>query len=119
MKIRNRKILINNLIMLASVGVYENEKLNKQKIIINLEILLINKMKTHTDNLNDVADYGKFRRIVLDVINSKHYNLIETLADNLIKKIETFDKVEIVKLKITKPDIFNDCSVSYEINNYP
>ena len=27
-------------------------------------------MKTHTDNLNDVADYGKFRRIILDVINS-------------------------------------------------
>ena len=76
-------------------------------------------MKTHTDNLNDVADYGKFRRIILDVVHSKHFNLIETLADNLIKKIETFDKVENIKLKITKPDIFNDCSVSYEISNYP
>ena len=114
-----KKILIENLTCSASVGVYENEKLNKQKIIINLEILLITKMKTHTDNLNDVADYGKFRRIILDVINSKHFNLIETLADNLIKKIENFDKVENIKLKITKPDIFNDCSVSYEISNYP
>ena len=114
-----KKILIEDLICSASVGVYENEKLNKQKIIINLEILLTNKMKTHTDNLNDVADYGKFRRMVLDVVNSKHYNLIETLADNLIKKIETFDKVENIKLKITKPDVFNDCSVSYEISNYP
>ena len=65
-----KKILIENLTCRASVGVYENEKLNKQKIIINLEILLINKVKTHTDNLNDVADYGKFRRIILDVINS-------------------------------------------------
>ena len=76
-------------------------------------------MKTNTDNLNDVADYGKFRKIILDVINSKHFNLIETLADNLIKKIETFEKVEKIKIKITKPDIFNDCSVSYEIRNYP
>ena len=114
-----KKIHIENLTCSASVGVYENEKLNKQKIIINLEILLINKMKTHTDNLNDVADYGKFRRIVLDVINSKHFNLIESLADNLIKKLKTFEKVEKVKIKITKPDIFDDCSVSYEISNYP
>ena len=114
-----KKIHIENLTCSASVGVYENEKLNKQKIIINLEILLMNKMKTHTDNLNDVADYGKFRRIVLDVVNSQHFNLIETLADNVIKKIEIFDKVENVKLKITKPDIFNDCFVSYEISNYP
>ena len=113
-----KKIFIENLICSASVGVYESEKLNKQKIIINLEILLINKMKTHTDNLNDVADYGKFRRIILDVVNSKHFNLIETLADSLIKKIETFEKIENVKLKITKPDIFDDCSVSYEFSNY-
>ena len=114
-----KKILIENLICSASVGVYENEKLNKQKIIINLEILLANTVKTHTDNLNDVADYGKFRRIVLDIINSKHFNLIETLADNLMKKLEIFEKVESVKIKITKPDIFNDCAVSYEISNYP
>ncbi len=114
-----KKILIENLTCSASIGVYENEKLNKQEIIINLEILLINKIKTHTDNLNDVADYGKFRRIVLDVVNSKHFNLIEMLADNLIKKLETFDKVQNVKLKITKPHIFNDCFVSYEISNYP
>ena len=114
-----KKILIENLICSASVGVYEKEKLNKQKIIVNLEISLINKMKTHTDNLNDVADYGKFRRVILDIVKSKHFNLIETLADNLIKKIETFDKVKNIKLKITKPDIFNDCSVSYEIRNYP
>ena len=102
-----KKILIENLTCTASVGVYENEKLNKQKLIINLEILLIKKIKTHTDNLNDVADYGKFRRIILDVINSKHFNLIETLADNLIKKIETFDKVENIKLKCLELTISN------------
>ena len=28
-------------------------------------------------------------------------------------------KVENIKLKITKPYIFSDCSVSYEISNYP
>ena len=115
----HKKILIENLTCNASIGVYENEKLNKQKIIINLEILLINKVKTHTDNLNDVADYGKFRSLVLDIVNSKHFNLLETLAYNLIKKIETFDKVKNIKIKITKPEIYNDCSVSYEISNYP
>ena len=114
-----KKILIENLTCNAFIGVYENEKLNSQKIIIDLEIVLVKSIKTHTDNLCDVADYGKFRRIVLDIINSKHFNLIETLADNLIKKIETFEKVENIKLKITKPDVFEDCSVSYEISNYP
>ena len=42
MKVRNRKILINNLIIQASVGVYEHEKQFKQKIIVNVELLLSN-----------------------------------------------------------------------------
>ena len=42
MKVRNRKILINNLIIQASVGVYELEKQFKQKIIVNVELQLSN-----------------------------------------------------------------------------
>ena len=40
MTVRKRKILINNLIIQASVGVYEHEKQFKQKIIVNVELLL-------------------------------------------------------------------------------
>ena len=42
MKIRKRKILITDLVIQASVGVYEHEKQNKQKIVVNLELLLSN-----------------------------------------------------------------------------
>jgi dihydroneopterin aldolase len=35
MKVKKRKIFINNLILIASIGVYEKEKKNKQKIIVN------------------------------------------------------------------------------------
>ena len=50
-----KKILIENLTCSASVGVYENEKLNKQKIIINLEILLITKIKTHNSYITEIS----------------------------------------------------------------
>ena len=35
-----KKIIIENLEIKASIGVYEKEKKTKQKIIINFEILL-------------------------------------------------------------------------------
>ena len=39
---------------------------------------------------------------------------------HLIERNEGISVNELlIKLKITKPDIFNDCSVSYEISNYP
>ena len=51
MKARNRKILINNLIIQASIGVYEHEKQNQQKIIVNVELLLSNNSEPKQDNL--------------------------------------------------------------------
>ena len=56
MKVRNRKILINNLIIQASVGVYEHEKKFKQKIIVNVELLLSNDSEPKQDNLKSTQD---------------------------------------------------------------
>ena len=77
MKVRNRKILINNLIIQASVGVYEQEKQHKQKIIVNVEILLSNDSEPKMDNLESTQDYSKFRKCLIDIIQSKHFHLLE------------------------------------------
>ena len=62
MKIRNRKIFINHLELMASIGVYEEEKKNKQKIIINLEILMTNETEPKGDNIKETQDYSQFRK---------------------------------------------------------
>ena len=64
-------IIIENLEIKASVGVYEKEKKTKQKIIINCEILLKGHKPPYLDELREVTDYGQFRRIVLDTIEKK------------------------------------------------
>ena len=53
---RERKIFIHNLELSASIGVYENEKKNKQKIIITLEILLTNNPEPKIDELKKTQD---------------------------------------------------------------
>ena len=76
MKVRNRKILINNLIIQASVGVYEHEKKYKQKIIINVELLISNDTEPKHDNLESTQDYSQFRKCLIDIIQSQHLSLI-------------------------------------------
>ena len=61
-----KKIIIENLEIKASIGVYEKEKKTKQKIIINFEILLKKCNSPVFDQLKEVSDYGQFRKIVLD-----------------------------------------------------
>lgn len=113
-----QKILIENLQINTFIGAYSQEKKKIQKIIINLEIFLNKNMYTNTDDLDDVTDYGQFRRIILEITQDKYFNLLETLADTISKKIKQNMQVKGIRLKITKPDIFRDCSVSYEISDY-
>ena len=117
MKLRNRKILINNLIMRASVGVYENEKQNKQRIIVNIELLLSNETEPKQDNLEATQDYSQFRKCLIDIIESQHFHLLEVLVEKVHSTLMRNSYVIGVKVKISKPDIFNDCEVAYELSN--
>lgn len=117
MNLRNRKIIINNLIILASVGVYENEKQNKQKIIVNVELLLSNESEPKSDNLESTQDYSQFRKCLIDIIRSQHFQLLEVLVEKIHSTLMINSYVLGAKVNISKPDIFNDCQVAYEISN--
>ena len=117
MKERNRKILINNLIIQASVGVYEYEKQNKQKLIVNVELLLSNDSEPEQDNLESTQDYSQFRRCLIDIIESQHFQLLETLVEKIHSTLMINTYVIGAKVNISKPTIFNDCEVAYELSN--
>ncbi len=117
MKVRNRKIFINNLIIQASVGVYEQEKQHKQKIIVNVEILLSNDSEPKKDNLKSTQDYSQFRKCLIDIIQSQHFQLLEILVEKMHSTLMINSYVIGAKVKISKPDIFNDCEVAYELSN--
>ena len=117
MKARKRKIFINNLILIASIGVYEKEKKNKQKIIVNLEILLTNNTEPLSDNLEETQDYSQFRKCVTDIVQSKHFDLLEILTKKIYVAISKNEFVLGVKVNISKPDIFDNCEVAYELSS--
>ena len=116
-KVKKRKIFINNLILIASIGVYEKEKTNKQKIIVNLEILLTNNTEPQNDNFQETQDYSQFRKCVTDIVQSKHFDLLEILTKKIHVSISKNKCVVGVKVNISKPDIFDNCEVAYELSN--
>ena len=117
MKVRNRKILINNLAIKASVGVYEHEKQNKQRIIVNVELLLSNDTEPKQDNLEATQDYSQFRKCLIDIVEGQHFHLLEVLVEKVYSTLIRYSCVIGVKVKISKPDIFNNCEVAYELSN--
>ena len=117
MRTKKRKILINNLELMASIGVYEKEKKNKQKIIINLEILLTNESEPKNDNFLETQDYSQFRKIIKEIVESQHFELLEILTNKIYSTIIKERFILGVNVTIAKPDIFDDCEVAYQVSN--
>ena len=117
MKVTNRKILISNFVIQASVGVYEHEKQFKQKIIVNVELLLSNDSEPEQDNLESTQDYSQFRKCLIDIIQSQHFQLLEILVEKIHSTLMINNYVIGAKVNISKPNIFNDCEVAYELSN--
>ena len=117
MRTKKRKILINNLELMASIGVYEKEKKHKQKIIINLEILLTNESEPKNDNFLETQDYSQFRKIIKDIVESQHFELLEILTNKIYSTIIKKRFIIGANVTISKPDIFDDCEVAYQVSN--
>jgi 7,8-dihydroneopterin aldolase/epimerase/oxygenase len=117
MNIRSRKIFINHLELKASIGVYEQEKKNKQKIIINIVVLMTNDSEPKVDNLQETQDYSQFRKLAMDIVNSQHFELLEILTNKIHSSINDNKFVVGSKVNICKPSIFGDCEVGYELSN--
>ena len=111
-----RKVLISDLILLMSIGIHDFEKIEKQKVKFNINID-INPLLTPIENeLNSVVNYETVIRDVTRLSKSKHYELLETLAEDIFFILFKNINIKSIKLKIEKTQIIkNTSSVGIEI----
>jgi len=110
-------VLVKNLILKASVGIYPKEKIRKQKVRFNISITATDNIKTKND-ISEFVSYEDVIKNVKNAINRGHSPLIENLAQNIaekclinkrilkieimIEKLETFKETESVGIKIVR-----------------
>ena len=100
-------ILIKNLILKASVGIYPKEKIRKQKVQFNISIVTKDNIKTK-NNISDFVSYEDVIKSVKYVINSGHIPLVENLADKIAKKCLTDRRILKIEIMIEKLEPFKE-----------
>ena len=117
-KIFIRKIHINNLEVLCSIGVHENEHIKPQRVIIDVEVNLVFDCFPKNDRIEETLNYDLIYSGIKKIVKSKHFNLLETLAGSLDSFLSTFQSVDSKSVSISKPDIYSDCKdVTYKISD--
>jgi len=105
-----KKILINELTLDLKLGYYEFEKEKAQKVKFSLEIDYENKKPTSDKDIKSIVNYGQVVKLIKKLTNNKHYNFLETLAEDVFDILFKDKRIGKIMLKIEKLEILKDCS---------
>ena len=105
-----KKILINELILDLKLGYYDFEKEKPQKVKFSLEIYYEDKKPTSDKDIKSIVNYGQIVKLIKKLTKNKHYNFLETLAEDVFDILFKDKRIGKIMLKIEKLEILKDCS---------
>ena len=111
-----RKILISDLTLLISIGIHDFERNKKQEVKFNINIDINPSLFPIEDKLNSIVNYETVVKIITKLTKNKHYELLETLAEDIFDQLFKNINIQKIKLKIDQTHtIKNTSSVGIEI----
>jgi len=105
-----KKVLIKELILNLKLGYYEFEKEKPQRVKFSLEIDYKDKKPSNDKDLKSIVNYSKVVKVIKKLVNNKHYNFLETLAEDVFDELFKDKRIEKINLRIEKLEIMKDCS---------
>ena len=105
-----KKILINELILDLKLGFYNFEKLKTQKVKFNLEIDYEDKKPSNDKDIKSIVNYDTIVKLIKKLVKKKHYNFLETLAEEVFDELFKDKRIGKIMLKIEKLEILKECS---------
>ena len=105
-----KKILINDLILNLKLGYFDFEKEKDQKVKFSLEVNYQDKKPSNDKDLKSIVNYDKIVRLIKKLVKNKHYNFLETLAEDVFDVLFKDKRIDKITLQIEKLEILKDCS---------
>ena len=112
-----KKILIKELTLDLKLGYYDFEKEKPQKVKFSLEIDYEDKKPTSDKDIKSIVNYGQVVKLIKKLTKNKHYNFLETLAEDVFDELFKDRRIDKISLQIEKLEIMKDCtSVGIQIS---
>ena len=111
-----KKIIIKDLLLNFVIGYYSAEKAKKQNVKFNIELNYTDQKNLNDKDIKSIVDYGRIIKVIKNMTKNKHYNFLESLADDLFNELFKDERIDKIKLKIEKLDTIREAaSVGIEI----
>ena len=97
------RIHIRDLALRCVIGLYPEERREKQDIIINIALEADLAAAAASDQIADTVDYKALKKKVLALVETSSFNLIETLADRIAQLALEEARVRRATVTVDKP----------------
>ena len=115
-----RRFVISQINVICSIGIHDFERAEKQRITVDLEVLLSADKEPQVDHIEQALNYDTIREMVVEIATSRHFDLQETLARTIFDAVHALSTVDALMVRTAKPDVYEDVqSVAYQLSNLP
>ena len=119
MRVRQQRILIDRLEVMADIGFHDFEIGSPQRLLVNVELWVADCTAPEGDDPANAWDYDFVVREVRALAAERRYNLQETLIHLIFERLSAAHGVTALRVTSTKPDVYPDASgVGVEISSF-
>jgi FolB domain-containing protein len=97
------RILISDLLVRCIIGVRDEERREKQDVVINLSLYADFRKAGKSDRIEDAVDYSAVKKRILSMAEKSQYNLVEALAEAVAEICLEQPAVSCVQVRVEKP----------------
>jgi len=94
------RVYVRDLVMDASVGVYDHERANLQRVRVNLDM----------DVIGPGVSGERAAAVIRGIVGTGHTTLIETMAERIAARWLEDARVRSVVVRVEKLDVFPDAA---------
>src|SRR5262245_54328675 len=97
------RILIKDLMLRCILGLSDEERREKQDVLINLILWTDLRPAAASDSITDAVDYSRVKKRIITLVEGSQYHLAETLADRIASLCLEQPAVQQVQVTVEKP----------------
>ena len=105
----NTKLFLEDYEVDVNIGIHNFEKKGPQRILINIEIVILEEDLGNDDSISSVLDYDFLRIEIKKLIAERRFNLQETLCRSILDIVKNQSGIQKVIVRTKKPDVYLDC----------
>lgn len=99
------RLFVRDLVLACSIGVYDHEKEAPQRVRFNVDLWVRQSSGAIGDDLANVLSYDDVIHGIRDLTAKRHFNLVETLAEEVATLCLANQRVARAQVKIEKLDV--------------